>query len=65
MPTLVAAHTYARESMPGMMDTILNSACEKSVEAMVKATGNPASQDCYRRFVRCTASVVLGVQEPG
>ena len=42
MPLLVAVRSGARESMPGMMDTILNLGLnEKSVEAMVKATNNP------------------------
>ena len=42
MPLLVAVRSGARESMPGMMDTILNLGLnEKSVEAMVKATNSP------------------------
>ena len=65
MPLLVAVRSGARESMPGMMDTILNLGLnEKSVEAMVKATGNPRfAWDCYRRFVQMYGDVVLGVQK--
>ena len=65
MPMLVAVRSGARESMPGMMDTILNLGLnEKSVEAMVKATGNPRfAWDCYRRFVQMYGDVVLGVQK--
>ena len=63
MPLLVAVRSGARESMPGMMDTILNLGLnEKSVEAMVKATGNPRfAWDCYRRFVQMYGDVVLGM----
>ena len=65
MPMLVAVRSGARESMPGMMDTILNLGLnEKSVEAMVKATNNPRfAWDCYRRFVQMYGDVVLGVQK--
>lgn len=65
MPLLVAVRSGARESMPGMMDTILNLGLnEKSVEAMVKATNNPRfAWDCYRRFVQMYGDVVLGVQK--
>ena len=54
MPMRVAGRSGAREAMPGRMDTILNLGLnEKSVEAMVKATGNPRfAWDCYRRFVQ-------------
>ena len=65
MAVVVAVRSGARESMPGMMDTILNLGLnEKSVEAMVKATNNPRfAWDCYRRFVQMYGDVVLGVQK--
>jgi phosphoenolpyruvate synthase/pyruvate phosphate dikinase len=44
--------------MPGMMDTILNLGLnDQTVEALAAKTGNPRfAWDCYRRFVRCTAT---------
>jgi pyruvate,orthophosphate dikinase len=68
MPLLVAVRSGARQSMPGMMDTILNLGLnDKTVEALSKATGNPRfAWDCYRRFVQMYGDVVLGVQKaPG
>ena len=68
MPLLVAVRSGARDSMPGMMDTILNLGLnDDSVLALVKATGNERfAWDCYRRFVQMYGDVVLGVQKrPG
>ncbi len=64
MPLLVAVRSGARDSMPGMMDTILNLGLnEASVEALTKATDNPRfAWDCYRRFIQMYGDVVLGVQ---
>ncbi len=65
MPLLVSVRSGARESMPGMMDTILNLGLnDQTVEAMANATGNPRfAWDCYRRFVQMYGDVVLGVQK--
>ena len=65
MPLLVAVRSGARESMPGMMDTILNLGLnDRTVEALCKATENPRfAWDCYRRFVQMYGDVVLGVQK--
>ncbi len=65
MPLLVSVRSGARESMPGMMDTILNLGLnDETVEAMASATGNPRfAWDCYRRFVQMYGDVVLGVQK--
>ncbi len=65
MPLLVSVRSGARESMPGMMDTILNLGLnDETVEAMAAATGNPRfAWDCYRRFVQMYGDVVLGVQK--
>ncbi|MBK1878612.1 pyruvate, phosphate dikinase [Pelagicoccus mobilis] len=64
MPLLVAVRSGARDSMPGMMDTILNLGLnDDSVEALTKATDNPRfAWDCYRRFIQMYGDVVLGVQ---
>ncbi|MDI1320277.1 MAG: PEP/pyruvate-binding domain-containing protein, partial [bacterium] len=65
MPLLVAVRSGARDSMPGMMDTILNLGLNDStVTALEAATGNPRfAWDCYRRFIQMYGDVVLGVQK--
>ena len=68
MPLLVAVRSGARDSMPGMMDTILNLGLnDQSVEALAQATGNERfAYDCYRRFIQMYGDVVMGVQKaPG
>jgi pyruvate,orthophosphate dikinase len=64
-PLLVSVRSGARDSMPGMMDTILNLGLnDDTVEALAKKTGNPRfAWDCYRRFVQMYGDVVLGVQK--
>jgi pyruvate,orthophosphate dikinase len=64
-PLLVSVRSGARDSMPGMMDTILNLGLNsQTVEALSKKTGNPRfAWDCYRRFVQMYGDVVLGVQK--
>ena len=64
MPLLVAVRSGARDSMPGMMDTILNLGLnDETVLALVKATNNERfAWDCYRRFIQMYGDVVLGVQ---
>jgi pyruvate,orthophosphate dikinase len=67
-PLLVSVRSGARDSMPGMMDTILNLGLnDQTVEALGKKTQNPRfAWDCYRRFVQMYGDVVLGVQKrPG
>src|SRR5213080_1404876 len=67
-PLLVAVRSGARDSMPGMMDTILNLGLnDETVLALVKATNNERfAWDCYRRFIQMYGDVVLGVQKsPG
>ena len=65
MPLLVAVRSGARDSMPGMMDTILNLGLnDETVVALEKATGNPRfAYDCYRRFIQMYGDVVMGVQK--
>jgi pyruvate,orthophosphate dikinase len=64
-PLLVAVRSGARDSMPGMMDTILNLGLnDRTVLALVIATGNERfAWDCYRRFIQMYGDVVLGVQK--
>ncbi|MGP8202237.1 MAG: pyruvate, phosphate dikinase [Limisphaerales bacterium] len=64
-PLLVAVRSGARDSMPGMMDTILNLGLnDQTVLALEKASGNPRfAWDCYRRFIQMYGDVVMGVQK--
>ena len=64
-PLLVSVRSGARDSMPGMMDTILNLGLNgQTVEALATKTGNARfAWDCYRRFVQMYGDVVLGVQK--
>src|SRR6478752_374476 len=64
-PLLVSVRSGARDSMPGMMDTILNLGLnDQTVDALAKKTGNARfAWDCYRRFVQMYGDVVLGVQK--
>src|SRR3954466_7132487 len=65
MPLLVAIRSGARDSMPGMMDTILNLGLnDQSVVALETATKNSRfAWDCYRRFIQMYGDVVMGVQK--
>ncbi len=65
MPLLVAVRSGARDSMPGMMDTILNLGLnDQTVLALERATKNERlAWDCYRRFIQMYGDVVLGVQK--
>ncbi|MGI8820901.1 MAG: pyruvate, phosphate dikinase [Chthoniobacterales bacterium] len=65
MPLLVAVRSGARDSMPGMMDTILNLGLnDESVVALAEATKNERfAWDCYRRFIQMYGDVVMGVQK--
>lgn len=64
-PLLVAVRSGARDSMPGMMDTILNLGLnDETVLSLVNATKNERfAWDCYRRFIQMYGDVVLGVQK--
>ena len=63
-PLLFSVRSGARESMPGMMDTILNLGLnDKTVAGLAKLTGNGRfAYDCYRRFIQMYGDVVMGVQ---
>src|SRR2546421_10215414 len=64
-PLLVSVRSGARDSMPGMMDTILNLGMnDEVVEMVAKKTGNARfAWDSYRRFLQMYGDVVMGVQK--
>jgi len=64
-PLLVAVRSGARESMPGMMDTVLNLGLnDTTVDGLKKLTGNGRfAYDCYRRFIQMYGDVVMGIQK--
>jgi pyruvate,orthophosphate dikinase len=67
-PLLVSVRSGARDSMPGMMDTILNLGMnDEVVETVAKKTKNARfAWDSYRRFLQMYGDVVMGVQKrPG
>jgi pyruvate,orthophosphate dikinase len=63
-PLLVSVRSGARESMPGMMDTVLNLGLnDQTVQGLIRRTRNPRfAYDSYRRFVQMYADVVLGLK---
>ena len=63
-PLLLSVRSGARDSMPGMMDTILNLGLnDTTVEGLAKLTNNERfAWDSYRRFVQMYGDVVMGVQ---
>ena len=63
-PLLFSVRSGARESMPGMMDTILNLGLnDETVKALSDKSNNPRfAWDCYRRFIQMYGDVVMGVQ---
>ncbi len=63
-PLLVSVRSGAPVSMPGMMETILNLGLnDKSVEGLVKKTGNPRfAYDAYRRFITMFGSTAMGIE---
>ena len=64
-PLLFAVRSGARDSMPGMMDTILNLGLnDETVQGLIAASGNERfAYDCYRRFIQMYGDVVMGVQK--
>src|SRR5213595_1241053 len=67
-PLLVSVCSGARDSMPGMMDTILNLGMnDEVVEIVARKTNNARfAWDSYRRFLQMYGDVVMGVQKrPG
>jgi pyruvate,orthophosphate dikinase len=64
-PLLVSVRSGARESMPGMMDTVLNLGLnDRSVEGLAAKTENERfAWDSYRRFVQMFGNVVRGIDD--
>jgi pyruvate,orthophosphate dikinase len=62
-PLLVSVRSGARESMPGMLDTVLNLGLnDDSVQGLAKATENERfAWDSYRRFVQMFGNVSHGI----
>ena len=60
-PLLVSCRSGARQSMPGMMDTVLNiGLCSKTIPGLIKKTNNPRFvYDSYRRLIMMYADVVM------
>src|SRR3954453_7062291 len=62
-PPLVSVRSRARESMPGMLDTVLNLGLnDESVAGLARRTGNERfAHDSFRRFVQMFGNVVRGI----
>ncbi|MDQ2895337.1 MAG: pyruvate, phosphate dikinase [Actinomycetota bacterium] len=62
-PLLVSVRSGARESMPGMLDTVLNLGLnDESVHGLAQSTGNERfAWDSYRRFVQMFGNVSRGI----
>jgi len=62
-PLLLSVRSGAAQSMPGMMDTILNLGLnDEVVEKFSKATGNPRFVwDAYRRLIQMFSNVAHGI----
>ncbi len=62
-PLLVSVRSGARDSMPGMLDTVLNLGLgDESVSGLARSTGNERfAWDSYRRFVQMFGNVVRGI----
>jgi pyruvate, orthophosphate dikinase len=62
-PLLVSVRSGARDSMPGMMDTVLNLGLnDASVHGLAASTGDARfAWDSYRRLVQMFGNVVCGV----
>jgi pyruvate,orthophosphate dikinase len=62
-PLLVSVRSGAAQSMPGMMDTVLNLGLNPEVvEGFSQKTGNPRFVwDAYRRFIQMFGDVAMGV----
>jgi pyruvate,orthophosphate dikinase len=62
-PLLVSVRSGARESMPGMLDTVLNLGLnDESVRGLARVTDNERfAWDSYRRFVQMFGNVSRGI----
>ncbi len=62
-PLLLSVRSGARESMPGMMDTVLNIGLnDETVKGLIQMSDNPRfAYDSYRRFITMFGNVVMGI----
>ena len=60
-PLLLSCRSGARQSMPGMMETVLNiGLCSKTIPVLVAKTGNERFvYDAYRRLITMYSDVVM------
>ena len=60
-PLLLSVRSGARQSMPGMMETVLNvGLTSKTIPGLIKKTNNPRFvYDAYRRLITMYADVVM------
>ncbi|MFC1497496.1 pyruvate, phosphate dikinase [Verrucomicrobiota bacterium] len=60
-PLLLSSRSGARQSMPGMMETVLNiGLCSKTIPGLIKKTGNARFvYDAYRRLITMYSDVVM------
>ena len=64
-PLLVSIRSGARQSMPGMMETVLNvGLTDKTIPGLIKKTDNPRFvYDAYRRLITMYSDVVMEKSE--
>jgi len=62
-PLLVSVRSGAAQSMPGMLDTVVDVGCTMaSTHGLIRMTGNPRfAWDCRRRFLESYVDTVLGL----
>jgi pyruvate,orthophosphate dikinase len=60
-PLLVSCRSGARQSMPGMMETVLNvGLCSRTLDGLIRQTGNERFvYDSYRRLIMMYSDVVM------
>ncbi|MEA1969855.1 MAG: pyruvate, phosphate dikinase [Thermodesulfobacteriota bacterium] len=60
-PLLISSRSGARQSMPGMMETVLNvGLCTSTIPGLIKQTGNEwFVYDAYRRLIMMYSDVVM------
>jgi pyruvate, orthophosphate dikinase len=63
-PLLLSVRSGARESMPGMLDTVLNLGLnDETVLGLARKSGNERfAWDSYRRFAQMYGNVVVGIE---
>ncbi len=64
-PLLVSSRSGARQSMPGMMETVLNvGLCTKTIPGLIKKSGSERFvYDAYRRLITMYSDVVMEKSE--